>query len=194
MQDEKKYGKNSLSYISRDNIRSYDVIYHTHNNGFISFELIINLDGIFVYLYDDDPQSESESDDSIYSNPLMKITDFMGYWYGFDTSGYNYHGNSILVKITENDYIFIGHYVYEFSTNEEIIDYISPVGHSDVPYPVAYSQNNIYFMCDQQYVNKSHFKRDIDVDNAEMIYAEYYDIPKELQNEFTNYKPLKILI
>lgn len=192
MQNEKKYGKNSLSYILKDNIRSYDVIYHTHNNGFISFQVSINLDGIFIYLYDE--ESESESDISYYSNPLIKITDFMGYWYGFDTSGYNYHGNSILVKIKDNDYIFIGHYMYEFSTDEEIIDYISPVGHSDVPYPIAYSHDNIYFMCDHKYINKTHFKIDIDVDNAEMIYAEYYDVPRELQNEFKNYKPLKFLV
>jgi len=55
-------------------------------------------------------------------------------------------GNSILAKIGNNKYVFIGECVYEFTTTEPILEYYSPIGRNDVPYPVAISKNYVYYL------------------------------------------------
>jgi hypothetical protein len=56
-------------------------------------------------------------------------------------------GNSILLKLkVKNKYVYIGDEIYEFKTKDEIIEYYSPIGNNDVPYPVAFGKENIYFM------------------------------------------------
>ena len=58
-------------------------------------------------------------------------------------------GNSILLELKgKTRYVFIGHNVYEFTALEPITKFVSPVGGSDVPYPIAYSQNYVYFFID----------------------------------------------
>jgi hypothetical protein len=61
-------------------------------------------------------------------------------------------GNSILTKIGKNRYVFIGESVYEFSTSDEIVDYMSLLGNSNVPWPVAYGKINVYFFMARNYV------------------------------------------
>ena len=67
--------------------------------------------------------------------------------------GKKFDGNSILLKISKNKYVFIGSEVYEFNTDyDTIIKYYSPVGNNDVPYPFAYGNKNIYFMLHKKFV------------------------------------------
>jgi hypothetical protein len=69
----------------------------------------------------------------------------MGYWNGFDSSVEKFYGNTILVKITDHKYISIGQNIYEFTTDEIITDYVSPIRNYDVPYPIANSKHYVYF-------------------------------------------------
>ena len=55
-------------------------------------------------------------------------------------------GNSLLLQITKNKYVFVGHIIVEFSTKEQIKEYHSMIGNNDVPYPLAIGKDNIYFM------------------------------------------------
>lgn len=55
-------------------------------------------------------------------------------------------GNSILAKIGNNKYVFIGECIYEFTTTEPILEFYSPIGSNDVPYPVAISNNYVYYL------------------------------------------------
>ncbi|AYV79066.1 MAG: hypothetical protein Faunusvirus2_13 [Faunusvirus sp.] len=64
-------------------------------------------------------------------------------------------GNSILLKLAGDKYVFIGHCVYEFKAVDDIKYYYSLVGNSDVPYPVAVGERFVYFMLDSMYINKS---------------------------------------
>ena len=78
-------------------------------------------------------------------------------------------GNSILIYVNGNKYIYIGHEIYSFETasgkDNEIIKYISPIGNNDVPYPYAISEKNTYLMIedvilDNQYLNDSRISSD----------------------------------
>ena len=64
----------------------------------------------------------------------------------------NFDGNSILLKIKKNRYVYIGHIIYEFDTNDTIVEYFSIVGNNNVPYPVAFGEKNVYFMLDKEFI------------------------------------------
>ena len=98
----------------------------------------------------------------------------------------HYHGNSILIQETKNRYVSVGWYVSRFETDDEITDYISPVGNSDVPYPVAYSNKFVFFMLDNVYVKKEQLQTPALPINAENIYGEFYGhdvLPKKQKNQ-----------
>ena len=84
--------------------------------------------------------------------------------------GSKFTGNSILLKLGEKRYCSIGWTIEEFSTKDRIIKYDSPVGNNDVPYPLAYGEDNLYFMLDMEYVPRSAFPKNVSTDNAWEIY------------------------
>src|SRR5947207_349394 len=119
-----------------------------HDNGFRPFQVFVRHKNIKIFAMDsqnDEDDSDSDGNYS-YSIPIKTIKNFIGYWNGFDTSDNALHGNSLLIHLAENKYMYIGSKIYTFTTQDEIIDYLSPVGNSDVPYPVAYGTKNIYIM------------------------------------------------
>jgi hypothetical protein len=74
-------------------------------------------------------------------SPLSPMTEFSG------GHGPEFDGNSILLKINENEYVFIGDQIYSFKTNHQIVSFVSPVGNNDVPYPYAIDdKDNYYFL------------------------------------------------
>ena len=97
------------------------------------------------------------------------------------------HGNSILVKITNNKYIHIGCEIYKFETNDEIVDYISPVGNADVSYPVAFGENNVYFMLDKKMIRINDFEMPVTVANAENLWKYH----RHKKHNFKNVKMLQ---
>ncbi len=56
------------------------------------------------------------------------------------------------MKITQNKYVFIGEKIYEFTSQEEIITFLSPIGGSDVPFPFAISEKNVFFFIEKCFV------------------------------------------
>jgi hypothetical protein len=69
-------------------------------------------------------------------------------------------GNSILINKNGKEYIFIGHEIYSFTPHDHIKEYHSIVGNSDVPYPFAIGEKNVYFMIEDQYVSLAGFLQD----------------------------------
>lgn len=85
-------------------------------------------------------------------------------------------GNSILVQKSNNTYVHIGAGIYTFTVrpDDTIVDYLSPVGNNDVPYPYAIGKKYIYHMLEWQYFPiPSDFNIKTDVNNY--FYA--WDIP-----------------
>ena len=116
-----------------------------------------------------------------YNMKILTIAKFIGYWKGYDSGKYTkYHGNSILVKETKTSYVSIGWNIQRFTTPYEILDYVSPVGNSDVPYPVAFSEDYVYFMLDMVYCNLDQFNIDVTPNNAEEFYAMFYKMKNKL--------------
>jgi hypothetical protein len=138
--------------------------YLTHDNYDRPFCVYIDElnDEVSVYKRDDDEgEGEYEDDDSstdlknytkliqkfkadkifIGESPVNPMTEFSG---GY---GPEFDGNSILLKIHEKEYVFIGYQIYSFKTKNEIVSFVSPVGNNDVPYPYAIDdKDNYYFL------------------------------------------------
>ena len=83
-------------------------------------------------------------------SPKNAMTKFSG---GY---GKYFTGNSILIKIDNNKYVYIGSDIYSFTAETNIIRYVSPVGNNDVPYPLAYGSQNVYVFGfdDHKYIPK----------------------------------------
>ncbi len=157
-----------------------DAEYMIHDNGGIPFKVITNNDGIFIYTFKSYDRDLNVQD---YSKLVLSFKDFLGYWSGYDSSGYNFHGNSILIQIDEHKYIYIGYEIYRFRTDDIIIDYETPIGNSDVPYPVAFGETDIYFMIENCILDRQDLKTPIVSGNASELYNELYCI-----NSFKGHK------
>lgn len=174
------YYNPSLKQLTKDN-DEYKIIknkykgykkYKIHDNGGRPFLVYMNKKNVSIYtnpdkkyyvLWDDNAKEWTYIDHIASYKPLKiwvgkspetSVTKFSG---GY---GKEFDGNSILLKIKKDKYVYIGSEIYEFSTTEDINEYISPVGNNDVPYPVAIGKENIYFMLDRVYVPIKKFNTD----------------------------------
>lgn len=96
----------------------------------------------------------------------------------------SFKGNSILLELTGNTYLYIGSEIYEFNpvSGDKIVEYWSEVGNSDVPYPFAVGKTHVYILIDGE-----HMTVPIDYFNLnEDIYNQYY-----LPNRINDCKHMK---
>jgi len=165
----KNLGPNTNTFINRNDLDANNaelMEYLIHNNGGRPYKVAASRGMILVF----DGETNNYK-----GEPLIAITKFIGFWPGMDTSmDSNCHGNSVLIQVSKKSYISVGCVITKFETDEKILDYISPVGNSDVPYPVAYSDNHVYFMLDHEYIKTDELITVALPINAENMYGEFY--------------------
>lgn len=134
--------------------------YFTHDNGGRPFLVVIDKKNVNIYkvpkkIYDENFEDLSKNK-SNYSELIKEYKNVKQIFIGKSSSqsemakwsggyGKNFDGNSILIEIKDKQYCYIGNTINEFTTKDKIKKYESPVGGNDVPYPVAYSDESIYF-------------------------------------------------
>jgi hypothetical protein len=88
-----------------------------------------------------------------YTRTAVKPTRFDGEVFVGCGQNKSDRGNSVLVHMSQDKYMFVGDRVFTFTTvqpNERITAFKSPVGNSAVPYPYAISDHhNVYLMVDE---------------------------------------------
>lgn len=72
-------------------------------------------------------------------------------WFG-PTEHWWHGGNSVLLQLTGNTYMFIGNEIYSFVSFDEITGYMSPMGNSAVPYPYAIGKTNTYLLVENTWI------------------------------------------
>ena len=93
-----------------------------------------------------------------------------------------FDGNTVLIKISAQKYVFIGHEIYEFSLTDKVKEYHSPVGNNDVPYPVIITDEDVIFLLDMVAVPKSVFLRSIASGIWEDVYGDFYQLERHLKS------------
>jgi len=123
-------------------------IYFIHDNGGRPFQVVILGNKVSVY----EQENWRDQYDTIqdYTKLIKTFSNVKKIFIGKDTKlGSKFDGNSILLQLSKNKYVYIGSWIYEFVTKDDhIVAYYSQVGNSDVPYPVALGEKNVYFMLD----------------------------------------------
>lgn len=131
--------------------------YQIHDNGGLPFKVVIhgNLHvDIYKYdCYDSRDFGLDEDGKTVYEeNPFFSVT-AMKIFVGESqpgpasvVSGEEYDGNTLLIRIGKNKYIFVGPTIYSFTSLSEIVDYYSPVGNNDVSYPYAKDIKGNYYL------------------------------------------------
>ncbi len=143
---KKNYGNYKTYFIHFNGGRPYLV--YIKNNDIIIYS--IDKNKIDISLYEDDENKNKwmyinlvkkykAKEIFIGKSPLIPMTNFSG---GY---GKYFDGNTILLLLNNNNYVYISNYIEEFSINDKIEKYYSFVGNNDVPYPIAISKKNIYF-------------------------------------------------
>lgn len=61
-------------------------------------------------------------------------------------------GNSVLLRLKDNRYMFIGDSIYEFTTHAQIFKFDSPIGNNDVPYPWAIDKMGYVYLFNEKVV------------------------------------------
>jgi len=99
--------------------------------------------------------------------------------------GKKFDGNTLLVQLSKTKYVYIGATIYEFTMKDSVVKYFSPIGNSDVPYPIILGTNNVYFMLEKSYIARKYFP--VKMSNVEWseAYDYYYghDGKKSLENK-----------
>lgn len=156
------------SYVSKDELTSKRRIYYPLDNGNQPFKVVADNTGINIFAYEtpdskDDTWNINKYKTNDYPIAILTIKKFRGYWRGYDTSIHMIHGNSILIQLTRKRYICVGASIIQFTTDDIILDYVSPVGNNDVPYEVAYGVDNIYFIQDGVTISRKQLEMDMGI-------------------------------
>jgi len=97
-----------------------------------------------------------------------------------------FDGNTILLHIKNNEYVHIYDIIISFTSNSKIIQYVSPVGNNDVPYPYAVDEHNNYYF----FVRFGGRYDEIPRPSSEYKYIQGKDIPVEHIKENDPYKTI----
>lgn len=142
--------------------------YLIHDNGGRPFKVVVSNNHVIVYKQTKEEQQRAEELDQeiddekaydkkmkrLYSDKLFEWKNVVRVFIGHHTpnvpktwSGdFVSVGNSILVHVKGKTYVSIGQSIDEFEAEEPITEYLSEIGNSDVPYPIALSPNYAYLM------------------------------------------------
>lgn len=118
-----------------------------HWNGSRPFCVVSLPDSISIFMREKQP-NQSET----YTKHIKTIYKPIKVWFGdeFDAVEVNgfgdERGSTVLIQTSPNEYIFVGRKTYSFRCEEQIEDFYSAIGNSDVPYPVALTKNDALFM------------------------------------------------
>jgi hypothetical protein len=114
-------------------------IVKVHDNGGRPFQIKITPNVLEVLELKDDKYKH-----------LMNIRNYVNLWIGEDECDKDFsYGNSLLVELPRNKYLFLGMEIVSFTLNKKIKKYFSPVGNNDVPYPWFVDENNnVYLLSD----------------------------------------------
>ncbi len=142
--------------------------YEIHDNGARPFLVTDHPDDKFVIINMTNDVGEYLNDGWGFQDLKMQYTKIFA---GSDVN-HGCTGNTVLLEIGHRTYYCIqGRSPFFFKTMDDIIEYHSPIGNSDVPYPYAIGTDYVYLVEDQCYTSRDTFPNRMPSDP----YVVYYD-------------------
>ena len=145
-------------------------VYDVHNNGGRPFRVYVNGPAVSVYkgVIVDDAGTYA------YDQLVLKVRAKKAYVGGKGADA----GNSVLLHLSGNKYLYIGAEIYAFQMEDRVDAYFSLLGNSDVPYPVVLGTTYAYFMlpADRCYVPRAAFSPAMTANDWENAYERYYGL------------------
>lgn len=122
--------------------------YYTHDNGGRPFKVVVNSSEKKVNIY----KRTKDDYDVIFEKDILMSFKYKQIFIGKSSNHTKeFDGNSILLYLGKDTYIFIGERILQFTYNIPIKSYASDVGNSDVPYPYAVDENgDVLFMLEMR--------------------------------------------
>ena len=161
-------------FITKKDLAGAEYSFIIHDNGREPFKVVASAKGLQVFR--SKPWNDNLKKYEHESAPFKTFTEFEGFWPGRDFTIENdkFRGNTILVKLDDSEYVFLGGRILAFSTGNDVIGhYESPIGNSDVPYPIAFGKTSIYMMNEMLAAPKEDFSRAYGVGDANNITEEF---------------------
>ena len=141
-------------------------------------------------------------------NPHNEIERFMSFPYlnlfrpNEDVESYHFrkpHDANFLFEIEDRKDIHVGEKVFNFETNDAIVNHSSELGFSDVKFPFAYGEGNIYFMLHQKNIPIQEYEKSTVQNEYENLYKKDRELKGdnitdgnagivEYGDDFLNYK------
>jgi hypothetical protein len=159
-------------------------IYDVHDNGSRPFR--VEVDGKKVSIYRGTRPKGSTNYGSLDYSTLVKTLTVSAIHVGESTCNKSAYlpdacgkwatGNTILLHISGNKYMFVGQEIYEFTMEDDFEAFYSIVGNSDVPYPITLGSKYVYLMLDSDhtYISRDLFKAKMTGTEWADAYAYYY--------------------
>jgi len=158
--------------------------YFINDNGGRPFLVIVDQ---IIWVF----KSHIREDTYEFGELLFKIKKYQKIFIGKDPTSKILNGNSVLIQLSDHNYIYIGEKIYKFKTKDIIIKYKSPVGNSDVPYPYAIGTSNTYMMLEMSYIKNTDIPKNLEKYKKTCyplsVYCFYYDKIKKPISKI-NYK------
>lgn len=180
----------------KDTIVKETTNYLIHDNGGRPFAVQLKPNKTFA-VYKQSQIAEKGKDYVFYTGPydkeIIKPSKYMRVFVGrCPEYGKKFDGNTILVQISDKNYIYIGETIYQVRIDDEILGYKSPVVGSDVPYAYAYGTKNTYLFLEDTYIPNELLTRK---DPYEQYYGHHLNISipskNKLQKKHLAKYPLK---
>lgn len=137
----------ALNYFPRKYFTKHPTVFQTIHNGLKCFKVVIDENKIEIYYIDNFNKLEYI---------INKRYEWEGVWTGYDPNigSKCFSGTSILIHITEFWYLFVGDTVYDFYSPEHIDLFITPLGFSSFWYPIAFTNNYLYYLRDKKWTER----------------------------------------
>jgi hypothetical protein len=139
---KKKVIKKTLSY--EELFPFKDDVYYINGDGATPFRVILKKNVAYI-----DKNIFNDEDDFPEWKPLRKIAykkEFIGCDNETNKGNPKYFGNTILLQISPQRYVFIGTEIFEFKSKDQIQSFESPIN-----YPYAYTKDKTYLIWDKSY-------------------------------------------
>lgn len=178
--------------------------YITHDNGGSPFKVFVDKNEVIVFVWDMELQDQisecyrksprklrSKMSEHAYTKKVWQTKKAEEVFIGGTPKQKFSLGNSVLVQLAGQRFVFIGDRIFSFKADEKIESYFSPIGNSDVPYPWAVGKDNVYLIGEELRVANSQLGKTKDP------YEYFYQLPstvsKRMKKE-NSFKGVKSIV